>query len=98
MTAPDKLTFTIEGLGCMDCVAGIENAVMSLTGVSYVGISLSGRTMTVRPGPGFGLPAMVSKVQLLGYGMGDDVAEHVVRLAGCSCRTPSATDGRGTTR
>ncbi|MBU1335770.1 MAG: cation transporter [Alphaproteobacteria bacterium] len=46
-----KLTFTIGGMGCPDCVAAIENAVMSLPGVLYVGVSLAGATLTVRPRP-----------------------------------------------
>lgn len=94
MMPADKLTFAIHGLGCIDCVAAIENAVMPLTGVTYVGVSLSGRTMTVRPGPGFDLPAMVSKVRLLGYGVGEDVAEDVVRLAGCPCGASSVVGRR----
>jgi len=93
MTVPDKLTFAIHGLGCSDCVSAIENAVMPLPGVAYVGVSLSGRTMTVRPGPGFDVSAVFSKVQLLGYGVGDEVAKDVA-FAGCPCREPSAVGGQ----
>ena len=94
MTVPDKLTFAIHGLGCMDCVAAIENAVMPLMGVAYVGVSLSGGTMTVRPGPGFDLPSVVSRVQRLGYGVGEEVDADLPRAAGCPCRAPSAVGGR----
>lgn len=94
MTIPDKLTFAIHGLGCSDCVAAIENAVMPLKGVAYVGVSLSGRSITIRPSPGFDLPSLVSKVRLLGYGVGEDVGENFVRLAGCPCLAPFAVGGR----
>lgn len=94
MTAPAKLTFTVSGMACPDCVSAIENAVMPLAGVTYVGVSLSGRTMTVRPGLGFDVQTMFSKVRLLGYGVGDDVAEDVAYLAGCPCRPRSAVGSR----
>tara|TARA_R110002020_G_scaffold25225_18_gene82201 strand:+ start:6418 stop:6714 length:297 start_codon:yes stop_codon:yes gene_type:complete len=98
MKAPAKLTFAVNGLGCIDCVAAIENAVMPLVGVTYVGVSLSSGTMTVRPGPDFDVHAMFSKVRLLGYDIGDDVAGDVARLAGCPCREPSAAGGRTPTQ
>lgn len=82
-----KMTFGIEGLGCVDCVAVIENAVIPLAGVSYVGVSLSGRTMTVRPGAGFDLAAMVSRVTALGYGIGD-VGSEAPPGTPCRCRSP----------
>ena len=61
MTKRAKLTFAIANLGCSNCVAAIENAVMPLPGVAYVGVSLTGGTMTVRPGPDLNVGAVMSK-------------------------------------
>lgn len=93
MTVPHKLTFAIHDLGCTDCVSTIENAVMPLPGVTYVGVSLSRGAMTIRSGLDFD-GAAISKVRLLGYGVGDDCAEDVAWLAGCPCRAPSAVGER----
>ncbi|SMQ68434.1 Copper chaperone CopZ [Devosia lucknowensis] len=72
-------------MGCEDCVIVIENAVNRLPGVAYVGVSLSGGTMTVRSGEGFDATAIVSKVQALGYGMGGaDTASTAAKV--CRCR------------
>lgn len=81
MNRPDKLTFQIAGMGCDVCVAAIENAVMTLPGVDYVGVSLSRGTMTVRPGPGLDLERLVTVVVGLGYGI--DGSE--VQGADCPC-------------
>jgi copper chaperone CopZ len=89
MTGPAKLTFALHGLGCHECVVAIENAVMPMAGVAYVGISLSGGTMTVRPGPGFDPGAMVSRIMALGYGV-DDAPVEGIRSNACLCRRPTA--------
>lgn len=86
MTRPDKLTFSLQGLGCIDCVAAIENAVMPLAGVSYVGVSLFAKTMTVRPAPSFDVTAMVSRVQALGYRI-DDIDSETSVVVRCRCRS-----------
>ncbi|WP_108398248.1 heavy-metal-associated domain-containing protein [Devosia submarina] len=67
MSRPDKLTFAISGIACPDCISVIENAALSLKGVDYVGVSLSGGTMTIRPGPGLDLPRLISTITALGY-------------------------------
>jgi copper chaperone CopZ len=72
LTRAEKLTFAITGMGCVDGVAAIENALMPMAGVEYVGVSLSSRTMRVRPGPGFDLAAISSRVRLLGYGVDEE--------------------------
>lgn len=89
MTRAEKLTFAIAGMGCVDCVAAIENAVMPMAGVEYVGVSLSSRTMTVRPGPGFDLAAMASRVRSLGYGVDEEVRHDAVPKSDCPCRVNS---------
>lgn len=68
MTTTDKLTFAIHGMGCEGCVAAIENAVMPMTGVAYVGVSLSGMTITVRPAEGFDASALEVSILSMGYG------------------------------
>lgn len=89
MTRAEKLTFTITGMGCVDCVAAIENAVMPMAGVEYVGVSLSSRTMTVRPGPGFDLAAIAGRVRLLGYGVDEEGRHDAAPRSGCPCRVNS---------
>jgi copper chaperone CopZ len=94
MTARDKLTFAVTGMGCEGCVDVIENAVMPMTCVAYVGISLSGGTMTVRPGPGFDPVAMVSRIVALGYGV-DEAPVEGNRSNACPCTRPAAVGPEG---
>lgn len=82
MNRPEKLTFQLAGIGCDGCVAAVENAVMVLPGVSYVGVSFSAGTMTVRPGPGFDPEALAVVVAGLGYGIEGGQATG----ADCPCR------------
>ena len=89
MTRAEKLTFAITGMGCVDCVAAIENAVMPMAGVEYVGVSLSSRTMTVRPGPGFDLAAIASRVRLLGYGVNEEESYDAAPRSDCPCKVNS---------
>ncbi|MBE0581914.1 heavy metal-associated domain-containing protein [Devosia sp.] len=89
MTRAEKLTFAITGMGCVDCVAAIENAVMPMDGVEYVGVSLSLMTMTVRPGPGFDLAAIASRVRLLGFGVDEEMKYDAAPRSGCPCRVNS---------
>lgn len=89
MTRAEKLTFAITGMGCVDCVAAIENAVMPMAGVEYVGVSLSSRTMTVRPGPGFDLAATASRVRVLGYGVDEEMKYDAAPRSDCPCRVNS---------
>jgi Cation transport ATPase len=53
MTGPDKLTYSVPGRGCVDCVMVTENAVNRLPGVRHIGVSLSTGTMTVPSEDGF---------------------------------------------
>lgn len=85
MTAPAKLTFAVTNMGCPDCVATIENAVMPLSGVVYVGVSLTGGTMTVRPGPDLNVSAIVSKLTVLGYMIGDADCPNGPSAIACPC-------------
>ncbi|KFC70286.1 copper ion binding protein [Devosia sp. LC5] len=87
MTKRAKLTFAIANLGCSNCVAAIENAVMPLPGVAYVGVSLTGGTMTVRPGPDLNVGAIVSKLMGLGYVVVDEFCTDSRWLAACPCRS-----------
>lgn len=87
MTVPNKLTFAVAGLGCDGCVAAIENAVMPMPGVTYVGVSLSGGTMTIRPGPGLDIPQLKTRVSDLGYSMSDGVPPTFLVASVCPCRT-----------
>lgn len=89
MTRAEKLTFAITGMGCVDCVAVIENAVMPMAGVEYVGVSLSSRTMTVRPGPEFDLAAIASRVRLLGYGVDEEGRYDAAPRSDCPCKVNS---------
>lgn len=82
MTRAEKLTFPIDGIRCDGCVAVIENAAMRLAGVEYVGVSLSGGTMTVRPGPGLDTERLMMIVAGLGYGVNGRKMEG----ADCPCR------------
>jgi copper chaperone CopZ len=87
MTARDKMTFAVTGMGCEDCVSAIENAVMPLQGVAYVGVCLSDGTMTVRPTPGLDVPDMIARVVAMGYGVsapGSSTVEVTART--CPCR------------
>lgn len=84
MTTMAKLTFAIQGMACEGCVAAIENAVMPMAGVAYVGVSLSRGTMTVRPGPDFDPVAMVSRIMALGYGVDEALVEGI-RPNSCRC-------------
>ena len=93
MSRADKLTFFVSGLGCADCVAAIENAVLSLEGVGYVGVSLTLKTITVRPDSGFDLAAMIIRVHALGYGVHDVAVGDAINPGVCPCQ-PMAT-GRG---
>ena len=93
MTRAEKLTFAITGMGCVDCVAAIENAVMPLDGVEYVGVSLSSMTMTVRPREGFDLEAMVRRVRSLGYGVGEEGPFDATLQSDCPCRVYSRPPG-----
>ncbi|WP_051960691.1 heavy-metal-associated domain-containing protein [Devosia riboflavina] len=81
MNRPEKLTFQLAGMGCDGCVTAVENAVMVLPGVAYVGVSLSAGTMTVRPGPGFDPAALAIVVAGLGYGIDGEQASG----ADCPC-------------
>ena len=90
MTARDKLTFAVTGMGCEGCVSAIENAVMPLQGVAYVGVCLSDATMTVRPGPGLDVPDMIAQVAAMGYGVsvqGSSMVEVKARTCPCRDRT-----------
>lgn len=87
MTAPSKLTFAVVNMGCPDCVAAIENAVMPLPGVVYVGVSLTGGTMTIRPGPGLNTAVIVSKLAGLGYAVVDEVGHDSRPASPCPCRS-----------
>ncbi|MEQ9637839.1 MAG: heavy metal-associated domain-containing protein [Devosia marina] len=89
MTRAEKVTFAITGMDCVDCVAAIENEVMPMAGVEYVGVSLSSRTMTVRPGLGFDLAAIASRVRLLGYGVDEEMKYDPAPRSGCPCRVNS---------
>ncbi|WP_375600405.1 cation transporter [Devosia sp. Naph2] len=89
MTRAEKVTFSITGMGCVGCVSAIENAVMPMKGVEYVGVSLSLMTMTVRPGPGFELAAIASRVRLLGYGVDEEMKHEAAPRSGCPCRVNS---------
>ncbi len=84
MTRTEKLTFAIQGMGCGNCVAAIENAVMPIPGIAYVGVSLSGGTMTIRPGDGFEASVIIARITSLGYGV--DGASGSVSSPGCPCR------------
>lgn len=84
----DKLTFAIHGMGCEGCVAVIENAVLPMAGVAYVGVSLVSGTMTIRPGPGFDTSVLVAKMTALGYGVGE--LPGLISSSGCQCRRFSA--------
>lgn len=91
MTALEKLTFTVMGMGCDGCVAAIENAVLPLAGVLYVGVSLSSGTMTIRPGKGLDVAELTKRVGALGYGLsaGTSIAS-VSTTESCACwRTPA---------
>jgi copper chaperone CopZ len=83
-----KLTFGIDGMGCEDCVAAIENAVMPLAGVAYVGVSLTRGTMTVRANRAIDLEDLCARVAALGYGIGTGAAagEKTI-LPACGCRS-----------
>lgn len=87
MTRPGKLTFAIDGLGCIDCVSALENAVMPLRGVDYVGVCLSSRTMTVRPGPDIDLSDIAQRVTALGYGF-DTGKREGSPVTSCRCHVP----------
>jgi copper chaperone CopZ len=87
MTAREKLTFAVTGMGCDGCVSAIENAVMPLQGVAYVGVCLSDATMTVRPGLGLDVSGIIARVAAMGYGVsaqGSSSAQIVHRA--CPCR------------
>lgn len=84
----DKLTFAIHGMGCEGCVTAIENVVMPMAGVAYVGVSLISGTMTIRPGPGFKSFDLVSKITSLGYGVDEQPGS--ISSSGCPCRRPWA--------
>lgn len=58
MMPAEKLT--VSGMGCDGCVSVIENAVMPLPGVAYVGVCLTGGTMTLRPSIGLDATDMTS--------------------------------------
>lgn len=88
----DKLTFAIHGMGCEGCVTAIENAVMPMAGVAYVGVSLSRMTMTVRPGPDFDPVSMISRIMALGYGV-DEARLGGIRSNSCPCRPAAAERG-----
>jgi len=81
-----KLTYVIGGMGCPDCVAAIENAVMPLPGVLYVGVSLAGATLTVRPGPEFKPTDLFSRVVALGYTVDNQAEAIKPSLLPCPCR------------
>ena len=87
MTKRAKLTFAIANLGCSNCVAAIENAVMPLPGVAYVGVSLTGGTMTVRPGPDLNVGTIVSKLTGLGYVLLDELCPSTPWASACPCRS-----------
>jgi len=80
---PDKLTFVVGGMGCPGCVSVIENAVMPIPGVAYVGVSLASGTMTLRPGPGLDVDQVLSIVDALGYRVG--VPDGTAPPVGTSC-------------
>jgi copper chaperone CopZ len=86
MSRPEKLTFAITGMGCVDCVAVIENAVMPMPGITYIGVSLSSGTMTIRPGPGFEKSVLINRVTSLGYGVGDESGTPALVPGPCPCR------------
>jgi copper chaperone CopZ len=82
----EKLTFVIEGLGCDGCVAAIENSVCPMPGVTYVGVSLSGGTMTIRAGTGLDAAGVLEKVRSMGYGVQAGPGVDATLLRECPCR------------
>jgi len=89
MTRAEKVTFSITGMDCVGCVSAIENAVMPMKGVEYVGVCYSSMTMTVRPGPGVDVAAIASRVRLLGYGVDEEVRLGTAPKGDCPCRVNS---------
>jgi copper chaperone CopZ len=87
MTPREKLTIEVIGMDCPDCVATIENAVMRLPGVIYVGVSLGGGTMTIRPGPVIDVEQVISEVVALGYAIGGAADAIGTPPAACPCRS-----------
>ncbi|GLQ12420.1 ATPase [Devosia yakushimensis] len=65
--ASNKLSFRIGGMDCDGCVTKIENAVNTLPGVKFVGVSLGNGLMTVMPGEGFDNDALKAAVLGKGY-------------------------------
>ncbi|WP_082102235.1 heavy-metal-associated domain-containing protein [Devosia psychrophila] len=86
MTSSAKLTFAVAGLGCPGCVPAIENAVMRLPGILYVGVSLSGGTMTITPGPDFERERVITALAGLGYDVDGTRTDPLGGAVSCPCR------------
>lgn len=82
----EKLTIGIAGMACDGCVHVLENAVNRLPGIAYVGVSLSGASMTVRSGQGFDLADLFGCVKALGYEVSEVGKEFPGIPTECSCR------------
>jgi copper chaperone CopZ len=95
MTRAEKLAFAVKGMGCDGCVAAIENAVMSMPGVAYVGVCLSSMTMTIRPCEGFDFETTVAEVRSLGYDVNREGQLDAALQSDCPCRDYSRRSGGG---
>ena len=82
----EKLTIGIAGMACDGCVQVLENAVNRLPGIAYVGVSLSGASMTVRSGEGFDLANLFGCVKALGYEVSEAGKAFPGTSMDCPCR------------
>ncbi len=69
-TAPETISWTVEGMDCASCAAKIRSAVERLPGISETKLSLMSETLSVKIDPVSGnLDRLEAVVRSLGYGL-----------------------------